>query len=157
MKGRPTVFALVVGGWMAVALSSVQTTPAVSERLAPQAEPQVEGAPVKALLDKYCVTCHSQRLRTAGLVLEGIDVANPPARADVWERVIAKLRAKSMPPAGMPRPDAATITRSPLRSRPRSIAHGRRTRTPAGSARSIASIASNITMRFAICLRSISM
>ena len=109
MKGRPAVFALVVGGWMAAALSSVQTSaPAPGERLAPQAEPQVEGAPVKALLDKYCVTCHSQRLRTAGLVLEGIDVANPPARAEVWERVIAKLRAKLMPPAGMPRPDAAT-------------------------------------------------
>jgi hypothetical protein len=109
MKGRPAVFALVIGGWMAVALSSVQTSaPAPSERLAPQAEPRVEGPPVKALLDKYCVTCHSQRLRTAGLVLEGIDEANPAARADVWERVIAKLHARSMPPAGMPRPDAAT-------------------------------------------------
>ena len=106
MKGRPAVFALVIAGWMAAALSSVQTI-APSERLAPQAAPRVEG-PVKALLDKYCVTCHSQRLRTAGLVLEGIDVANPPARAEVWERVIAKLRAKLMPPAGMPRPDAAT-------------------------------------------------
>ena len=92
---------------MAVALSSVQTL-APSERLGPQAEPQVEGAPVKALVDKYCITCHSQRLHTAGLVLEGIDVASPASRAEVWERVIAKLRARSMPPAGMPRPDAAT-------------------------------------------------
>ena len=107
MKGRPAVFALVIGGWMAAALSSVHTL-ALSERLAPQAEARVEASPVKAVLDKYCVTCHSQRLRTAGLALEGIDVANPAARADVWERVIAKLRAKSMPPAGMPRPDAAT-------------------------------------------------
>jgi hypothetical protein len=41
-------------------------------------------------------------------VLEGIDDTNPAARADIWERVIAKLRAKSMPPAGRPRPDAAT-------------------------------------------------
>jgi len=120
MKGRPAVFALVISGWMAVALSSVQTSapvlserqrfegPVPSERLSPQAEPGVEGPPVTALLDKYCVTCHSQRLRTAGLVLEGIDVANPAAHADIWERVIAKLRAKSMPPAGRPRPDAAT-------------------------------------------------
>ena len=81
MKGRPAVFALVIGGWMAAALSSDHTfalserqrvegsAPAPSERLAPQAEPAVEGTPVKALLDKYCVACHSQRLHTADLVL----------------------------------------------------------------------------------------
>jgi len=109
MKGRPAVFALVIGGWMAVALSSVYTSaPAPGQGLAPREPERVEGAEVKALLDKYCVTCHSQRLHTAGLVLEGIDVANPAAGAELWERVIAKLRAQSMPPAGMPRPDAAT-------------------------------------------------
>jgi hypothetical protein len=122
MKGRPAVFALVIGGWMAVALSSVYTSaPAPGQGLAPRepqrveglalSEPQrerVEGPDTKAVLDKYCVTCHSQRLHTAGLVLEGIDVADPASRAEVWERVIAKLRAQSMPPAGIPRPDAAT-------------------------------------------------
>jgi len=113
MKGRPTVFALVTCGWMAVALFSVQTH-ALSERLTPQGAPQVEAlAPserqrVEGVLDKYCITCHSQRLRTAGVVLEGIDAANPAASAELWERVISKLRARSMPPAGMPRPDAAT-------------------------------------------------
>src|SRR4029453_11001707 len=105
MKGRPGVFALVIGGGVAVALSTVQTSaPAQGERK------QVEGpAPIdiRATLDKYCVTCHSKRRHTAGLVLEGIDVANPAAHADVWERVITKLHARSMPPAGMPRPDVA--------------------------------------------------
>jgi mono/diheme cytochrome c family protein len=117
MKGRRAVFALVIVGWIAVALSSVQTQtgPALSEpsvardaQNGRRVEGRVEGPDVKAVLDKYCITCHSQRLRTAGLALEGIDVSSPAARADVWERVIAKLRAKSMPPAGMPRPDAAT-------------------------------------------------
>jgi len=104
MKGRPTVFALVIGGWMAAALSSVQTP-----RLAAQAQQPNPGSPeIKGVLDKYCVTCHSQRLKTAGVVLEGVDVANPAVGAELWERVIAKLRARSMPPAGMPRPDAAT-------------------------------------------------
>jgi Protein of unknown function (DUF1592)/Protein of unknown function (DUF1588)/Protein of unknown function (DUF1585)/Protein of unknown function (DUF1587) len=103
MKGRPAVFALVIGGWMAVALSSLQSAPAQIERK------QVEAAQIdiRATLDKYCITCHSERLHTAGLVLEGIDVANPAAHADVWERVITKLHARSMPPAGMPRPDVA--------------------------------------------------
>jgi hypothetical protein len=32
----------------------------------------------------------------------------PGANADAWEKVIAKLRAGSMPPPGRPRPDNAT-------------------------------------------------
>jgi uncharacterized protein DUF1592/uncharacterized protein DUF1588/uncharacterized protein DUF1585/uncharacterized protein DUF1587/uncharacterized protein DUF1595/cytochrome c len=60
------------------------------------------------MLDTYCVACHNQRLKTAGLMLDTIDVSAPHANADVWERVITRLRAGSMPPAGRPRPDAAT-------------------------------------------------
>ncbi len=62
----------------------------------------------QAVLDTYCITCHNQRLRTGGLALDSLDVATPAAHAEVWEKVIAKLRAGSMPPAGRPRPDAAT-------------------------------------------------
>ena len=62
----------------------------------------------RQFLDTYCVTCHNQKLRTAGLELDRLDAANPGANAEVWERVIGKLRAGSMPPPGMPRPDAAT-------------------------------------------------
>jgi hypothetical protein len=72
---------------------------------------QVQPAPVpapRAVLDTYCVTCHNQRLRTGGLALDRLDITNPGANAEVWENVIAKLRAGSMPPAGRPRPDVAT-------------------------------------------------
>jgi hypothetical protein len=61
-----------------------------------------------AVLEKYCITCHNQTLRTAGLALDGVDVTKPGANPEIWERVIAKLRAGSMPPPGRPRPDAAT-------------------------------------------------
>ena len=61
----------------------------------------------RAFFDSYCITCHNQKLRTAGLALDALDVTNPGANAEVWERVTGKLRAGSMPPAGMPRPDAA--------------------------------------------------
>jgi len=108
MKGRPAVFALVIAGWMAAAMFSVHTAAAPQTIPAPSERQRVEGPDTRAVLDKYCITCHSQRLRTAGLVLEGIDAANPADRAELWERVIAKLRAKAMPPAGLPRPDAAT-------------------------------------------------
>jgi hypothetical protein len=60
----------------------------------------------RTFLDTYCVTCHNQKLHTAGLALDTPDVSKPGANAEVWERVIAKLRAGSMPPPGMPRPDA---------------------------------------------------
>jgi mono/diheme cytochrome c family protein len=64
--------------------------------------------PVRAVLDQYCVQCHNARARTAGIELDALDATRPAAEAEVWERVIRKLRAGTMPPAGMARPDAAT-------------------------------------------------
>ena len=63
-----------------------------------------------ALLNQYCISCHSDRLKTAGLSLEHADLANVGARAEVWEKVAQKLRSGMMPPAGRPRPDAAAST-----------------------------------------------
>jgi hypothetical protein len=65
------------------------------------------GAAARAVLDSYCVTCHNQRLRTGGLALDAVDVTAPQGDADLWERVITRLRSRSMPPPGAPRPDAA--------------------------------------------------
>jgi mono/diheme cytochrome c family protein len=68
-------------------------------------------ADIRPVLDKYCVTCHNGRLKTAGLDLAPANVNPIVDHADVWEKVILKLRAGSMPPAGSPRPDAATYDR----------------------------------------------
>src|SRR5436309_2122102 len=62
----------------------------------------------RAVLDQYCITCHNEKLRTAGLALDKLDVVHPNSNAEIWERVIEKLRAGSMPPPGRPRPDTAT-------------------------------------------------
>jgi hypothetical protein len=69
----------------------------------------IDQAPAsRAILDKYCVGCHNERTHTAGMVLDKtVDVAHPEQRAEVWEKVIRKLRTGTMPPAGRPRPDAA--------------------------------------------------
>jgi mono/diheme cytochrome c family protein len=67
-----------------------------------------DDATYQAVVDKYCVTCHNDRSKTAGLSLQGRSLTNAAADAEVWERVIRKVSAGSMPPAGMPRPDAAT-------------------------------------------------
>ena len=61
----------------------------------------------RALLDKYCVTCHSDRLKTANLSLQGLDLAKVADHAEVWEKVIRKMRAGVMPPPGVPRPALA--------------------------------------------------
>src|SRR5882672_10908725 len=62
----------------------------------------------RAVLSRYCVTCHNQKLKTAGLMLDQANVENPGLDAPAWEKVVRKLRTTSMPPAGMPRPDQST-------------------------------------------------
>jgi len=63
------------------------------------------------LLARYCVTCHNQRLKTGGLVLDTIDAGNVGQRPDIWEKVVRKLRAGLMPPSGRPRPDRVDLDR----------------------------------------------
>ena len=65
------------------------------------------GSAERALLNRYCVTCHNERLKTAGLMLDKMDVEKVSEGAEVWEKVVRKLRTGAMPPAGMPRPDEA--------------------------------------------------
>ncbi|MCY4076523.1 MAG: DUF1592 domain-containing protein [Acidobacteria bacterium] len=67
------------------------------------------GAGQRALLDRYCVACHNDRLRTGGLTLASgaVDVTDVAAHAEVWEKVVRKLRAGAMPPRPRPRPEPA--------------------------------------------------
>jgi hypothetical protein len=70
--------------------------------------PASDAQTYRAIVDRYCVTCHSDRLTTGGLSLETLDLSDMSRHGDVWEKVIRKLRVGMMPPAGLPRPDAAT-------------------------------------------------
>jgi hypothetical protein len=81
-------------------------TLAVSILLSPFAGAQ----PQTALVAKYCAGCHSQRLKTGGVVLEGLDPANAGANPGIWERVLRQVSSGLMPPAGLPRPDKAAVT-----------------------------------------------
>ena len=92
---RAPIVAAVAAVSIVLALSNLETA-------APQKDP------ARGVLDQYCVTCHNEKLRTAGLALDKLDVMHPNSNAEVWERVIEKLRAGSMPPPGRPRPDTAT-------------------------------------------------
>ncbi len=68
--------------------------------------PRTDPSPAtyRAVIGRYCLTCHNENLKTAGLVLSAMDVENVVEGAEVWEKVIRKLRTRGMPPTGMPRP-----------------------------------------------------
>jgi len=57
-----------------------------------------------AFLQQYCITCHNDKLRTGELTLEKLDLAHIERAAEVWEKVIRKLRVGMMPPQGAPQP-----------------------------------------------------
>jgi mono/diheme cytochrome c family protein len=64
----------------------------------------------RQIVDQYCVTCHNSRAKTAGVVLDAVDLANVAPHAEVLEKAVRRVRAGLMPPVGMKRPDAATMT-----------------------------------------------
>ncbi|PWT80603.1 MAG: hypothetical protein C5B57_12000 [Blastocatellia bacterium] len=93
--GVGVVFALSTTGQTAALKSTAAVTPP-------------SNADARTILNKYCVTCHNQRAKTAGLMLDAMDVDQVPQSADTWERVVRKLRTGAMPPSGAPQPDQAT-------------------------------------------------
>ena len=94
-----------------VALVAAATGQLLATSANPQAPAGHSAAPEPALLERYCVTCHNDNLRTAGFSLESLDLGNISADAEAWEKVVLKLRAGMMPPAGRPRPDRETYDR----------------------------------------------
>jgi hypothetical protein len=68
-------------------------------------------AALKPTIDRYCVTCHNTKLKTAGLSLEQMDPSLVGRDPETWEKVARKLRTNEMPPPGLPRPDRATYER----------------------------------------------
>jgi hypothetical protein len=70
---------------------------------------QANPNPARDLVNRYCVSCHNQKLKTAGLALDRTDADNPSNSQETWEKVIVKLRSRAMPPPKLPRPDNATF------------------------------------------------
>jgi mono/diheme cytochrome c family protein len=92
-------------GWMAaVTVLAAQTASPPASTPAQVTDASAE----RALLNQYCVTCHNQKLKTAGLELDKLDTAHVTEQAEKWELVVRKLRSGMMPPSGMPRPSWTT-------------------------------------------------
>ncbi len=84
--------------------------PAPQQSVAPApAPPAMSAANERALVDKYCVTCHNQKAKTGGLSLEKLDTEHVGDNAEIWEKVVRKLHGGTMPPLGMPRPGQADV------------------------------------------------
>jgi hypothetical protein len=62
----------------------------------------------EAVFARYCVTCHNATAKVGGLVIDPADLGNVGANAELWEKVVRKLRSSAMPPVNAPRPDEAT-------------------------------------------------
>ena len=104
MSRKLSTFGMVVSCIGIAFAWTISLPAAIQETLASVLPPAAQH---RALLNRYCVTCHSEQLRTAELTLEKIDVAKVSEGAEVWEKVIRKLRTSAMPPAGLPRPSPA--------------------------------------------------
>ena len=104
----------VVAGVAAWVAAAAVFGPLQAADQAPNAAPVASAAATpdahQAVVRRYCVTCHNPRTKSGGLVLDGLSLAEVPASAETWEKVVRKLRTNAMPPAGMPRPDAAAST-----------------------------------------------
>jgi hypothetical protein len=59
-----------------------------------------------ATVSGFCVDCHNDLERTAELTLESLELSNVAAQAEVWEKVVRKLRTGMMPPSDQPQPSA---------------------------------------------------
>jgi cytochrome c5 len=98
--------------YMATPASQAQEKRQTQEtHIAPAAAKSVTNAaqaapmtPQYAMVKQYCLGCHNNKVKTAGVTLEGLDTTRVGDDAATWEKVLRKLSANEMPPAGLPRP-----------------------------------------------------
>jgi hypothetical protein len=88
--------------------SAAPSSPVAVSRTVSETSPSSSN---RELLNKYCVTCHNQKLRTGGLSLDGSSLQDTDvaAASATWENVVKKLRSGAMPPAAAPRPDRQVL------------------------------------------------
>lgn len=79
--------------------------PALSSQESPSPATGVDTARYRQHLDRYCVTCHNAQLKTANILLDRANLQDVSEDGEIWEKVVRKLRTRSMPPSGMPRPE----------------------------------------------------
>ncbi|HEY1304771.1 MAG TPA: DUF1592 domain-containing protein [Vicinamibacterales bacterium] len=100
---------LLLSAALAFVLAVVLVGPPGSAQGTAASPTAAASSPDATLVKTYCATCHNDRTRSGELSLEHADLTAVAQHPELWERVIRKVRAGMMPPAGMPRPDAAML------------------------------------------------
>jgi mono/diheme cytochrome c family protein len=101
----PGALKIGVAGLAATLLLSVQVRMSAQQSAAPAGPSST--ASQRQFLDRYCASCHNERLKTAGLSLVQADLSRPGAQPELWEKVVRKLQTGVMPPPNMPQPSEA--------------------------------------------------
>ena len=96
-----TALAVVSGQSGASAPATRPQRPAALSAALPASDP--------GFLKQYCLTCHNERVKSGGLVLDPAAVDHVGADAETWEKVVRKIKTGMMPPSGMPRPNRAAL------------------------------------------------
>jgi mono/diheme cytochrome c family protein len=91
-----------------VAVCSVYATQSVAPASSTPVDPSASLRAGRATLDRYCITCHNQKRPTADLALDTLDLNNVAQNTRTLEKIAARLRSRTMPPVGLPRPDRST-------------------------------------------------
>jgi mono/diheme cytochrome c family protein len=113
-QSKPAAPSSEPGASRPAASPAAQAKPAPQPRAAaatPAPSPGLDQASTRKLVDQYCVTCHNDKLKTGGLVLDAaaLDLATFGEHGEHGEKIVRKMRAGQMPPSGARRPDAATF------------------------------------------------
>src|SRR5438874_10334154 len=99
MAGRCSIFSCVVGVLAGGALMC-----ALEAQPPSAAAARGSSTSHRDVINRYCISCHNDRLKTGGLTLDQVAAQEIGRNPEAWEKVVRKLRVRQMPPVGMPRP-----------------------------------------------------
>ena len=103
-RTRVAILTWLAGGLLVVSLTIVHTAPQdPAARAAADAERHL------ATITQYCVACHNDRTKAAGVSFQGVTAASIGEHAESWEKALRKLRGRQMPPPGSRQPDQKEI------------------------------------------------
>jgi uncharacterized protein DUF1592/uncharacterized protein DUF1588/uncharacterized protein DUF1587/uncharacterized protein DUF1595/uncharacterized protein DUF1585 len=101
----PRTVLITVLGWIGILGAALGCLHAASPQSSSSAP--APAVPVSTVINRYCLACHNDKLKTADLSLSQVKLESVSPDAAMWEKVLVKLRGRAMPPAGVPRPDNA--------------------------------------------------